>query len=1197
MSALLHPLHGAREKCRPKHQVLVLRCYPKFQKNVQEVKPSSSELSYLLYYASTRRSKLQKVGTFLEKKTASDVWRNKLGNVQVTLQIVTSIIEKAPRDLSLYAGSVLTILNTVLASKDINMVEESIPTLEAYCKYVDPASLAADQGRAKQYRSIIHQYAAFGAVGAPSTGPAPSIPLANRRRTIALKAIRAVVGSDALGADTADQLNTVMPVILENLDLETGGSLAPLQQKASTSERQSVEMARKRRMSATTVPSVDEVSADPAMASETTADADKLAEEEVRVLAIRCLKQIFSVSTGTGRTQMRLATALVLRYIATKDRPRPWTRTASHASFAPDWATTLFETIARWTPVQDRFIIVIVAVETLVRSPIVESILEKQLMLATLVDWILKSDINLIGLSVMDVLLRLIQHTLVLLQLGARDGGTLPQAAQADPLGLYKDIAASFDPVAIMTEPERGRIPDTREAVPSPVRKELLAVLQKCISDLATHIYYTDQISDMLTAIMARLKPSPVSDIPTAAAAVNDPAGATKAIADSANLQEDPATDGFFSFATARVVALKAVKEILQTANSRRTSAGAPAEVRSRVGIQVWDGTQWLLKDEDPQVRVAYVDAVVTWLRLETNKGDLLLPTDGSRKPRSSKRDAHVNRETSIAKRAVSNASRKGEKQPKSTYLQLLHLAIYDDAIERADNESSVLLLYLLLWTLVERLGVNAIRTGLPMMLNLQGAVLNASDHPPVAKTRIANLVHGYLWSIAEKFDFESSAIGTEINAEISRRKRFGCWCDRMKFPPAGISHIAATSPASEAEAVSSEAVDSLRPFLNVNSFVAEIAAAYDRALISPPSSPPASPGRVFSVPTLGFGYGYTAAPVHKPSPERQLPQKIKDEMCGSWSREACIAAVDKESNPSIAGSRTAPSSTGRHHLSINPRNNGASGPNSPQDPDPAHALPVVGGLGSLTRVRNFSTSGSLRDPETSSRDSTMRMTDLKRALAGANGELRGQSPLRSGRPMSRSRLSTRSSGSESMVSWNPADDDSLIEGDSGEKTSSRPGTGVAGGPETTSVHDKVTRASSTRSNPKVDDDIPPVPKIPSTLNLPMAGTWPRDASPVRPVVAPSPPEQLTPEPLASAVSPPVTGDGRPVTNSYHHSGKTEKKKRPASRAGGASVWSHSTAGRKADLTTLLASITTEEPAAARDLKAGKGSGLLKPPY
>jgi len=74
-------MNAIRQKCRPKHQVLILKCYPRFQKTVQDVKPNSSELSYLLYYASTRRSKLQKVGAFLEKKAASDVYKGKIGYV------------------------------------------------------------------------------------------------------------------------------------------------------------------------------------------------------------------------------------------------------------------------------------------------------------------------------------------------------------------------------------------------------------------------------------------------------------------------------------------------------------------------------------------------------------------------------------------------------------------------------------------------------------------------------------------------------------------------------------------------------------------------------------------------------------------------------------------------------------------------------------------------------------------------------------------------------------------------------------------------------------------------------------------------------------------------------------------------------------------------------------------------------------
>ena len=74
-------MNSFRRRLRPKHQVLVLNCYPRHMKNNVEVKPNSSELSYLLYYTSTRRSKLQKVGDFLLKRVASDVWNGRIGCV------------------------------------------------------------------------------------------------------------------------------------------------------------------------------------------------------------------------------------------------------------------------------------------------------------------------------------------------------------------------------------------------------------------------------------------------------------------------------------------------------------------------------------------------------------------------------------------------------------------------------------------------------------------------------------------------------------------------------------------------------------------------------------------------------------------------------------------------------------------------------------------------------------------------------------------------------------------------------------------------------------------------------------------------------------------------------------------------------------------------------------------------------------
>ncbi|KAI5296781.1 plasma membrane localization protein, partial [Ascosphaera atra] len=149
-------MDSVRQSCRPKHQVLILKCYPKYQKGVLDVKPNPSELSYLLYYASTRRSKVQKVGAFLEKRTARDVWRGKIGNVQVTLRILEALIDKCPRDLPLYASSVLTILDTVLRSNELSLITDTLPAFTSFCKHQDPNLLAADAPLLAHYLSIFY---------------------------------------------------------------------------------------------------------------------------------------------------------------------------------------------------------------------------------------------------------------------------------------------------------------------------------------------------------------------------------------------------------------------------------------------------------------------------------------------------------------------------------------------------------------------------------------------------------------------------------------------------------------------------------------------------------------------------------------------------------------------------------------------------------------------------------------------------------------------------------------------------------------------------------------------------------------------------------------------------------------------------------------------------------------------------------
>jgi hypothetical protein len=1144
-------------------------------------------------------------------------------NVQVTLQILTALIEKCPRDLALYSHSILTILNTVIHSKDISMVEESIPMFETYCKHLDASSWAADKERSQQFLNIVQTYTTFASKEPiPELKVPPSPPVAMRWRTAGLKAIRSVVGSEAFGAESGQQLSIIMPLILENLYSDADDILASLQQRAQTGEKVDMEKARQRRLSMATVATVDTIDANPVTASGTTADADKEAEDEVRALAVRCLKHIFAAGTGSNRGQIRLATALTLRFIASRNPPTMTVaQTSSRSGKRGNWATSLIEAVARWTPVQDRFIIVVTAMETLIRSPIVESVLEKQLTLATMIDWLLSSSINLIGLSVMDVLLGFIQHTLLLLQLGGRDSRVAPHPQQTDGLDLFRDANETFEEGSPFHEPERWRTQSTIELTPSLVRQELLLRLQKCIGDLATHIYYTDQISDMMTAILARLKPSAQSDVASTSAAIDDPAAAARAIAKSASLQEDPSTDGFFSFATARVIALRAVKGILITANFRKSTTGVAAEARSRVGVQVWEGTPWLLRDEDREVRYAYVDALLTWLKLETNKNDQHLPKDRPRKLKPAKKPGAENEETKSTKRAASGASRRENKPMKSTFIQLLHLAIYDNALDTPENDSDILLLHLLLTNLIERLGVNAVRPGLPMIFRLQEVVLNnESEDVPKVKVNVASLVHGYLWALTEKFDFETTRVGSEINLEIARRKRNALWLEKVKFPALAIDHIVSLSRVGEKPSVVAEnAVGTIKPYLNRFDLVLEIANAYDNSLVDPQSSPPSSPGRVFSVPTLGFGYGYGISPGPRPSPEHQMPQKVKDEMLYDWSRESCIAAVEQENTKtaSITASKAGTGSGARNHLTVNGIVFGGND-SDVESPTTAHpdvvkgdspSYGLVGGLANLHKLRRTSTNGSPK-PLTlsSSRESMIRVTDLKRALSGYSSGNRHASPLR--RPVSRSQ-SQHSVDSDSMVSYHDADgingstlDLSAIDGNDKEESAStahdpqRPQTSSAtnhvGSPTSPTTVDDLVSLPRDNSDPRLGSDVPPVPKIPSSLNLP--GTYPRDTSPIRPITPRG--EPFRPK-TAPQGQPKTKMNGLPSSASLREGRSLRRgNSRPASRRDQtATDPTHGgTSNGRVDLGKLLAGIHSGPDDDATKEKENTGIPF-KPPY
>ena len=878
------------------------------------------------------------------------------------------------------------------------MVEESIPLFETFCQNYDVATLAADQELIGQYEEIVRTYASYAALKTPIQPKGGlNAPMAIRWRSAGLRALKSITASEDVGADGGRQMNIIMPVILQNLHSGDEASLMALQQRAQAQEGEQKEQATRRRTSIATVRTNEEKSrpSSAAAAGNTTDDADRLAEEEVGLLAFHSLKQIFMAN---NRAQVRLATSALLKFVAQRpESKRPATSKSNKSRVFGTWTTKLVEMVTTWAPVQDRFIILVTIMETLVKSPIVEENLEQQLMLLSLVDWLLKSSINMIGLSVMDVLLGLIQHILLLLQLGGKGSSVLPHHQQTDAIDLFQGSEILMNGSDRQKE-KPGKNVD--EAMPSSNRQELLTRLHKCIGDLATHIYYSDQISDMISAILLRLKPSTNSAVGSTAAAIEHPAAAAKAISDSVQLQENPATDSFFSFGTARVTALKAIKDVLIVANPRGTITGAAALGRNRVGVQVWEGTQWLLRDEDRRVRRAYVDALLTWLELEMNSKDLMVFEDKRQLLRSASRnDIRSLKSGGMTKRAVSNATArdtiKPENSSKSTFLQLLHLAIYDNGIDSPESESDILLLHLLLVTLVNKLGVNAVKTGLPMILRLQEDInVDLMIPTPIGKMNVGCLVHGYLWSLTEKFDFDASTVGYVVQSEIQRRKKYGLWMDTVQIPPLPLEQTISSSKGLLPLNLDAIQKESLKPFDSRTAIVDRIAEAYGKTVTSPPTSPPSSPGRIFSMPILASG---------GPSSDQtnELPPRIKETMMSDWSKEICIAGVEKSTSiksTSLYGSRK-----GKHLSQLLGVNGVDVSPN--REPSPARGV-----LSSDNNIANqpgnalnFAFNNKHRDssakdtdsatPSSTGQATTVTVEELKRILKG--GRSRTASPLR----------------------------------------------------------------------------------------------------------------------------------------------------------------------------------------------------------
>lgn len=992
-------------------------------------------------------------------------------NVQVTLGILAALIEKSPKDVALIALCVLKILDLILRSNDITMIESSLPTLEAFCENHDASSLFADQAYSRQYESVIRAYAAL----ASTTKPPPSkttlsLPVKARWRHAGLTAIKSIATSEQLASTTGRQIDVIVPLILENLWNDDDDFIEVLLQRVQMEEKVDSERLLRRRTSVATVGTHDTGEQHPAAFSGTATDADRLVEEDIGVLAMQCLKSIFVMP---NRAQIHAATAALLKFAFEKinqgERIVELSDSGKHDS---GWALTIYNLISRWAPVQDRYVILVVAMETLIRNPIKDDKLDHQMALISIIGSLLRSDVNLIGLSVMDVL-----------------------------LGLVKQMRKLFHPVSgpgqvasMMDEKLEGEV----DAGSISQRRQLLERVQQCVGDLATHVYYADQITDMIAAMIARLKPTRASSTTSTPQGEkegeNGEAGPGQSVA---NLSESQSNlDTYFSQSKGRVCGLHVVKAILLVANPKTKISGNMDLSRNRVPLHVWEGTQWLLRDPDGEVRKAYVDALSTWLDRETAPADLRARDESLVRNKSMKNSREF-AALENGRRAVSNASNR-ERLPgrtrRSQFLPLLHLAIYDNAMQYVDYDADLIVLHALLTKLVFRLGVNSVRFGIPMVYRLQEDIQEIEL--PIQKVRIASLCHGYFWALTEKFDFEASSVGRAIHNEVVRRRDKGFWVNGINVPPPLLRTIGTPGQlASEAQwDASALEREALLPFDDRTSLVECIATAYEESAGSPPTSPAASPGRQMS---QGFLGGSTMSPTPAASSEEDFPSSFREQMLTDWSRDTVVAALASEGKAeSLNGSRTGTTGTNRYRLTINTGgiNGNGQAPGSPYGsplnlrPHSAR-IPDRERLGSMTKLRQTSVrSGISPSQSVTNKRGVVSVEQLKMVLSGGLSSNSMVLPNDADDDSGDSMVSYEYEPSE--LSFNPHTQHQVDQMEPVPETPKRSGSMSRGPLSSNPPH------QSTPNLDEEEDNVPPVPPLPNSQSSGLAGsTAPDDVS------------------------------------------------------------------------------------------------------
>lgn len=422
-----------------KHQKLILQCYPPGKS--PDKKPNPLELSYLLYYASTRRVKLEKVINYLARKTKSDASHNRSGNLQVTLSIVSALIDKCSNNLNVFALQVCTIMMSIVGTRELPLVKLAVRTYGVLCQKLDGDLFSGDKEFVDLYCQVTEELVTLGVskltLATPNTLEWRRVSLTTARHVFNCVGFNGQVSKKFLALCVpllADQVHalmshdTLLSRLNSNLNVDKDNDRR-LSKVATGKSTKSHHVTR-------------------------TVDPDALTDDDLNEDALAGLKTLFNTTLSS---QISEATKEVVEH------------NLKVYSDDEEWGTTFLGMCASWIPVQLRFITLLTllrgitsASEQVSHGDNGTATFNRMVHFAKNILGLVSSDFSMIGLSITDVIQRLLSLQSFL------------HFSAADHL-----------------EPEKVAY--------------LSGIYSSCICNLSSHVYYFDQALDSIETILVHI--------------------------------------------------------------------------------------------------------------------------------------------------------------------------------------------------------------------------------------------------------------------------------------------------------------------------------------------------------------------------------------------------------------------------------------------------------------------------------------------------------------------------------------------------------------------------------------------------------------------------------------------------------------------------------------------------------------------